>query len=72
MADLQLAFDNDDMMAQLEKRANFLKKREFAKANDVEKKMTEIKNAKFENLTMPKLFYCTFHTEYAYSKANEA
>ena len=27
VADLQLAFDNDDMMAQLEKRATFLKKR---------------------------------------------
>ena len=72
VADLQLAFDNDDMMTQLEKRANFLKKRQFAKANEVELKLTEIKNEKFEMLTIPKLFYCTFHTEYAYTKANEA
>ena len=42
VADLQLAFDNDDMMTQLEKRANFLKKRQFAKANEVELKLTEI------------------------------
>ena len=72
VADLQLAFDNDNMMAQLEKRANLLKKRQFAKANEVERKLTEIKNEKFEDLTIPRLFYCTFHTEYAYTKANEA
>jgi len=33
--------------------------------------MTEYKNKNFELLTIPKLFYCTFHHEYAYHKAVE-
>ena len=33
--------------------------------------MTERKNENFNDLTMPKFFYCTFHTEYALHKAVE-
>ena len=31
--------------------------------------MTRFKNENFEKLTTPKNFFCTFHTEYAYSLA---
>ena len=66
-----MAFDNDKMMKFLEERANALKSGKFEKANEVEVKMTEYKNKEgnLEHLTQPKLFYCTFHMEYAYSKA---
>ena len=54
------------MMNLLEKRANFLKATKFDKANEVEKEMTEYKNENLEDLFKPKVFYATFHTEYAY------
>ena len=31
--------------------------------------MTDFKNENFDLLTLPRNFYCTFHTEYAYHKA---
>jgi len=57
------------MMSLLEKRANFLMAGKFEKANEVEDQMTELKNTKYDELTTPKAFYCTFHQEYAYIKA---
>ena len=33
--------------------------------------MTDYKNENLEELCVPKNFYCTFHTEYAYHKAIE-
>jgi len=69
VADLQLAFDNDKMMKFLELRANALKKGQFEKARQISEKMTAYKNDNFEILTKPKLFFCTFHHELAYSKS---
>ena len=43
VADLQLAFDNDELMSLLEERANFLMAGKFNQANEVEVKMTELK-----------------------------
>ncbi len=54
------------MMNLLEKRANFLKATKFDKANEVEVEMTKYKNENLEDLFKPKVFYATFHTEYAY------
>jgi len=31
--------------------------------------MTEYKNKHFDELTEPKYFFCTFHTEHAYTVA---
>ena len=61
VADLQLAFDNDKMMVLLEKRANFLMAGKFDDANKVEEEMTKLKDEKFDELTAPKAFFCTFH-----------
>ena len=66
VADLQLAFDNKEMMVLLEKRANFLQAGKFDKANEMEVEMTALKTAEYENLTRPKTFFCTFHQEHAY------
>ena len=33
--------------------------------------MTKYKNDNLEDLTTPKMFYCTFHHEYAYHKSIE-
>jgi hypothetical protein len=69
VADLQLAFDNDKMMKFLEQRANALKSGQFEKAREISEKMTAYKNDNFASLTVPKLFFCTFHHELAYSKS---
>lgn len=69
MADLQLAFDNDSMMNYLTKRADALKSLNFKKAEQIEVEMTEHKNKNFDELIMPRVFFATFHTEYAYHKA---
>lgn len=69
VADLQLAFDNDQLMSLLEQRANFLMAGKFEKANEVEVKMTALKKEKYDVLTTPKNFFCTFHYEYAYKQA---
>ena len=69
IADLQLAFDNDTMMNYLKDRATALRSGDFKKAEKIQEKMTEYKNKNFDLLTIPKLFYCTFHHEYAYHKA---
>ena len=66
-----MAFDNDKMFKFLEKRANALKAGKFELANKIEHEMTDYKNKEgvLEDLTRPKMFYCTFHTEFAYSRA---
>ena len=69
VADLQLAFDNHEMMALLEKRATLLSAGKFDAANEVEGKMTELKNRKFDDLTRPGYFFATFHMEHAYVQA---
>ena len=71
VADIQLAFDNNQMMNLLAKRANALRKRNFAKAKRIQEQMTKYKNENFEKLFIPKKFFCTFRTEYAYHKALE-
>lgn len=61
------------MQSMLTERANALKAGKFDKAKEIQQKMTEYKNDddNFKKLTTPRLFYCTFHTEYAYRKAIE-
>ena len=55
----------------LAKRATALRKRNFEKARKIQQEMTDYKNENFEKLFVPKMFFCTFHTEYAYHKALE-
>mgnify|MGYP000845282714 FL=1 len=69
VADIQLAFDNSAMQKMLTKRADALKAGKFDKAKDIQRQMTKYKDLNFDALTTPRLFYCTFHTEYAYKKA---
>ena len=69
VADLQLAFDNDKMLSMLEARGTALKAMKFEKAEEIQQKMTNYKNENFESITTPKAFYCTFHSEYAYTTA---
>lgn len=71
VADIQFAFDNDGMQSLLTKRADALKAGKFDKANELEDEMTKYKNDNFDDITCPRYFYVTFHTEYAYHKALE-
>ena len=71
VADIQLAFDNDEIMKMLTNRANALKGGKFEKAKEIQEEMTQYKNKHFDDLTTPRNFFCTFHTEYAYKKALE-
>ena len=59
------------MLNRLEKRGDALKSANFEKASAIEKEMTQFKNENFDELTVPKYFYCTFHTEHAYNLAQE-
>lgn len=71
VADLQLAFDNAELLRMLELRANFLKAAKFDKANEVEEKLTQLKNEKFEKFMRPNTFYVTFKYEDTLVKAIE-
>lgn len=73
VADLQLAFDNDCMMNLLTKRGLALKAGKFEEVKKIQEQMTKRKNEEeiMERLFTPKLFFCTFHHEYAYHKAVE-
>ena len=44
----------------LEQRNKYLSKTEFENVKKVEKKMTQIKKDKYEELIVPNTFYCTF------------
>lgn len=55
----------------LSNRALALKAGKFEKARTIQNEMTKYKNDNLEELTAPKMFYCTFHHEYAYHKAIE-
>ena len=69
VADLQLAFDNAELLRMLELRANYLKAANFDKANELEGKLTELKNEKFEKFMRPNTFYVTFKYEDTMVKA---
>ena len=71
IADLQLAFDNGEVQNMLQKRAVALRSGKFEKVRKIQEEMTKYKNENFEELTTPKVFYATFHHEYAYHKAVE-
>ena len=71
IADIQLAFDNDCLQSLLQKRGTALKAGKFDKAKEIQQELTDRKNARFKDLTIPRYFYCTFHTEYALHKAVE-
>ena len=51
VADIQLAFDNNEIMKMLTDRANALKAGKFEKAKEIQEKMTQYKNDNFEALT---------------------
>lgn len=55
----------------LQKRADALRSGKFEKVRKIQEEMTKYKNENFEELTTPKVFYATFHHEYAYHKAVE-
>ena len=69
VADLQLAFDNAELLRLLELRANYLKAANFDKANELEEKLTQLKNEKFEKFMRPNTFYVTFKYEDTMVKA---
>lgn len=69
VADIQLSFDNAPMLNRLQKRADALKSAKYEKAKEIQQEMTEYKNKHFDELTEPKYFFCTFHTEHAYTVA---
>ena len=71
VADLQLAFDNAELLRLLEQRANFLKAAKFDEANEVEEKLTQLKNENFEKFMRPNTFYVTFKYEDTLIKALE-
>mmetsp|Transcript_11594 Transcript_11594/g.14628 ORF Transcript_11594/g.14628 Transcript_11594/m.14628 type:complete len:96 (+) Transcript_11594:1563-1850(+) len=71
VGDLQLAFDNTKIMAFLQKRALALRKGKFEQAREIQEEMTKYKSENLADLTTPRVFYCTFHHEYAYHLAIE-
>ena len=48
------------MLVLLEQRNKYLSKTEFENVKKVERKMTQIKKDKYEELIVPNTFYCTF------------
>jgi len=58
-------------MSYLADRALALEVKKFDKVREIQDKMTQYKNEHLDELTTPKMFYCTFHHEYAYHKALE-
>eukprot|EP00353_Schmidingerella_taraikaensis_P001871 CAMPEP_0185597970 /NCGR_PEP_ID=MMETSP0434-20130131/81705_1 /TAXON_ID=626734 ORGANISM="Favella taraikaensis, Strain Fe Narragansett Bay" /NCGR_SAMPLE_ID=MMETSP0434 /ASSEMBLY_ACC=CAM_ASM_000379 /LENGTH=156 /DNA_ID=CAMNT_0028226837 /DNA_START=1580 /DNA_END=2050 /DNA_ORIENTATION=+ len=58
-------------MAFLQKRALALRKGKFEQAREIQEEMTKYKNENLADLTTPRVFYCTFHHEYAYHLAIE-
>ena len=69
VADLQLAFDNAELLRKLEQRANHLKAAKFEKAAEVEAQMTKLKTEKLEKFMRPNTFYVTFKYEDTLQKA---
>ena len=51
VADIQLAFDNNEIMKMLTDRANALKAGKFERAKQIQEKMTQYKNENFDELT---------------------
>ena len=71
VADIQLAFDNKQMLNLLEKRANALKAQNFEQVTKIQREMTEYKNKNLEKLITPKYFFATLRTEEAFLIANK-
>lgn len=69
VADLQLAFDNADLLRLLELRANHLKAANFVKAEAIENELTRLKNEHFDEYMRPNTFYVTFKYEDTLVKA---
>lgn len=46
-----------------------MKKGQFEKARKISEKMTAYKNENFDEITKPRLFFCTWHNEAAYLKS---
>ena len=57
-----------EMLDALSKRASHLKSGHFDKAEKYERKMTQLKNEKFQTVTTPNTFYYTFKSERALYK----
>ena len=63
IADIEFIFDNSEIMALLQKRANALKKADFSEAEKIEQQMTKVKNENFDDIVRPRLVYVTFMHE---------
>ena len=60
MADIAFAFNNRKMLMLLCKRYKYMRDANFEKAQQVENKLTELKNTHYDQLIVPNTFYCTF------------
>ena len=59
------------MLILLQKRSNYLSRGKYSKAKLVEEKLTNFKNNHFDELIVPKRFWCTFHDSKAVNRAFE-
>ena len=59
------------MIKLLKKRSNMLRKRDFESTSQIEKKMTKLKDDKFDELIVPNTFWMTFMHVEAKRKALE-
>ena len=60
IADIVFSFNNREIISLLKKRYKYLCKAQFDKAEEIENKMTKIKDEKFDELVTPNNFWCTF------------
>lgn len=60
IADLVFAFNNREMLLLLKKRGSYLSNAKMDKAEEIEKKMTALKDEKYDSLVVPNTFFCTF------------
>ena len=63
VADLQLAFDNAQLLRTLERRTAALKAAKFNKATELEAELTRLKDENLEKFMRPNTFYVTFKYE---------
>ena len=63
VADLQLAFDNAQLLRTLERRTAALKAAKFDKATELEAELTRLKDENLEKFMRPNTFYVTFKYE---------
>ena len=60
IADICFAFNNREMLLLLQERNEALCKTDFVKANEIEDKLTVMKDEHYDQMIVPNQFYCTF------------